>query len=243
MSAFKKIFTICVLLFSILLCQAQTKGYLGRRTGVSIGVRGMPYIGKMMIDENFLDFNLRFSTRIEYVLFKNFALGINYERVSDRIDIESYAVSQYVPLSYYQMSNLSSPLQKYYSKAFFRGNNIGYFLKFYFKQNNLSLAPLGKYFLMGYDWSRINIKDDGRYYNDANHTHLSTINSGTFFFGWGSQNIYYDYVTVDLFMGMGINRTGMDAADGNSNPLFQAESKLFSDNLFMIKLNIGWMLF
>lgn len=238
----KRVIIIVFLLLIGFASKSQSLGYMGRKFDVSIGLRGMPYTGKMFFNDNAMDWNLRFSTRLEYVLFKNFSIGFNYERVSDKIDFQTWSLSSELPLTYYQSSSQPEHLERITTNAFFRGNEYGYFMKFYFRKNFLSLAPLGKYFKFGYNWSTIDIVDDGRYFNDENYTNLKTIRSRTWYFGWGSQNIYYKYLTVDLFMGLGFNNE--DAKRHNDfYYLMDVDDKLFADNIFIIKLNVGWLLF
>ena len=84
------------------------------------------------------------------------------------------------------------------------------------------------------------------YFNNEDITLLHSVKSRTFAIGWGVQNVYYKYLTVDFRFGLGYNKVGFHAkVDGEyENPLFyKAESKLFSDNLFMLKLSVGWIIF
>jgi len=221
---------------------AQTKGYLGRQFNISVGLKGMPGTGKMFYDESLIDINLRYSTRIEYIMKKNFSMGINLEGVTDRINITNWAISQYSPYSYYQQSHSSTPLEQFTSKAYYRGYSYSLFMKFYFKQNYLSLAPIGRYIMFALDWNKNTVSDDGRYYNLDHPVELISYKSNTFYFGWGIQTILYKYMTFDLFMGFGINGFGLDYYS-SSNPLLYTAGKLYADNILMIKFNVGWMLF
>jgi hypothetical protein len=99
---------------------------------------------------------------------------------------------------------------------------------------------------MEYFFNNTHIKDDGRYLNNGTNTKLHSMSSRTFVIGWGVQNVYYKYLTVGVQLGVGFNNFGFSALkDGEyDHPMFYyQESKLFSDNLIMLKLNIGWVVY
>jgi hypothetical protein len=241
-----KVLIIVLLVPLSILCYSQNSGYLGRKIILSTGVRGMPFIGRLGVDENMLDFNLRWSTNAEFVVGKKISLGYVFERVSDKVILDNLTISEYLPIVYYNSGVPYNSAQEIESPAFFKGNNHGFFIKFFRNRNYGSIAPIGHYFIIEYFFNRTHIKDDGRFLNNGTNTLLHTVDSRTLTCGMGFQNVYYKYLIMGIQFELGYNRVGYRAlADGDDdNPMFyRQEAKLFSDNLVVIKFNVGWLLY
>lgn len=227
-------------------CYSQNTGYLGRKIMLSAGVRGMPFMGHLFQKENTLDFNLRWSANAEFIVSKKISLGYVFERVSDKVLLDNLTISEYLPIVYYNSGIVHNPAQEIQSPAFFKGNNHGIFIKFFRNKNYGSIAPIGHYFIVEYFFNRTHIIDDGRFLNNGTNTMLHTVNSRTLACGMGFQNIYYKYLILGFQFELGYNRVGYRALrDGDDdNPMFyKQEKKLFSDNLLVVKFNVGWLLY
>jgi len=239
-------FIVTIFLFQVtVFCIAQNPGYQGRKFIVSTGVRGMPFVGKLLSGENLLDCNLRWSANAEYVLLKNISVGYSFERVSDIVYLDNYTLSEYLPIFHNNAAIENNPVQSIESAAFFRGNNHGAFVKFYRHRVRGAIAPIGNYLILQYFFNNTHIVDDGRFLNNSTTTYLHSIKSRTLTLGWGFQNVYYKYLTAGVQIEVGFNKKGLQSIDDSyNNPMFyKQESKLFSDNLLMIKVNVGWLLF
>lgn len=237
---------IFVLLPLSIVCYSQNSGYLGRKIILSTGVRGMPFTGHLISEENTLDFNLRWSANAEFIVGKKISLGYVFERVSDQVLLDNLTISEYLPIVYYNSGIVHNSVEQISSPAFFKGNNHGLFIKFFRNRNYGSIAPIGHYFIIEYFYNRTNISDDGRFLNNGTKTLLHTINSRTITCGMGFQNVYYKYLILGIQFELGYNRVGYRALKegNNDNPMFyKQEAKLYSDNLLMIKFNVGWLLY
>jgi len=231
------------------LSQAQSPGYMGKKAALSIGASVSPLMGWLFSEEEIYDLNLKFNLRFEYVVARRIALGIQYERINDIIYLKNYGVTGSNPLIDLSPNGSSQSPAEFKSAANFYGNSYSGFVKFYNKGFG-SIAPVGRYFILEAQYSSVIVSDDGRYYN-GNPTELHRLNTMTVLLGVGIENVYFDHLTVDLSLNMGLNGAGIRGIQnekdyfeaGGNNMTRQIESKMFSDYIMLMRANVGWLIF
>ena len=239
--------------FSLLtfISNSQTPGYLGKKVILSGQVSGMPLVGYLAGNDSPIDLNLRYAVKTEFVLLKNLSLGLRLEKMEDIIYIRNWSTAAQLPIEML----IDPPMyyggwsEEYEFPANYSVLSYGTFLRLYNHINFGSIAPLGRYYNLEFQVNRVNVYDDGRYHNNGQR-YIHNLTTQTLIVGTGIQNIFFNHLTTDLSVNVGLNIAGLNAfkedyytSIASQNVFGRIDTKLFSDNIFSARLSIGWLLF
>jgi len=240
-----KSLTIIALLFVAINTRAQNPGYTGKHFIVSAGFKGMPFSGSMLINEDRLDFNLRYSVRLEYIAKHNLSFGFTFEGVNDQVKLNNLTSTRFAPIIIQERSTSSLPVN-----ASFKGNNYGVFAKFYSSESYGAIAPLGNYVITELYINDMIVHDKNRFFDNVPSGNYS-FTTATFVLGTGVQYILFNHLTVDISFNLGLNPIGIRGVkklseyenSGGNLSFKDPAKKMFSDNILYAKFNIGWLLY
>jgi len=229
---------------------AQNPGYLGKKVVLSTEASGMPITGFFISNEKIYDFNFKFAFKVESALKENLSTGIRIERSEDIIGLRKWSTSLLTPFEIMQFSSGISRPSESRSAAHYSVFNYSVFLRCY-RRNFGSIAPLGAYINLELQHSQIEVWDDGRYYNDSDQTKIHSLSTQNIIVGAGLQNIFFDRLSVDFSINLGLNYVGLNAQTDYRNyigkggsPVFRdIESKVLSDNILNSRISVGWLVF
>jgi hypothetical protein len=218
---------------------AQVPGYRGKKFMIKVNTKGMPVIGALLGRENYFDLNARFSVGADVVLSKSITAGVSMEQVNDIITLEKYG--NYLQSGY-------NGARKYETQANFYGYNFGANLKFFTHKTSGSIAPFGRFFIVEYLYSNIDVSDDGSFYasgkKDLNH-----IGAHSLALGLGSQKVLFNKITFEANVKAGLNTYGIHSFAKIDKRLVQDEvykastSKMATDFLLTVGIGIGFLAF
>lgn len=227
-------------LFSAASSLCQVPGYMGKKFIFEIGAQGLPAVGYFVSDEKFLDLNIRYSLGVDYVLTKRLCVGASIQQTNDVVFFKKHTNLSFLHDGYEEP-------QEYKSAANFYGLNYGLHLKIFSFKSSGSIAPFGRYAIVEYLINNIEITDDGRYYA-SEKKNLNQINTATFVLGIGSQKIFFNRIIIGVCMKFGLNGYGLMSLDKEERPFYDeitrvGSSKMFSDYLINVGLNLGFLAF
>ncbi|PZE16973.1 hypothetical protein DNU06_09485 [Putridiphycobacter roseus] len=229
---------------------SQNPGFQGKKFIVGTEIEGMPLVGAIISGEKLFDLNIRYGLKAEYVFLKNLSMGVKFQKSEDIIQLNNLSVSSYTPLQLALNSNLNSYRPtSFKSAANYSYNGYGMFVKIFNKEFG-SIAPLGQYFILEYQFGNVRVHDDGRFYNNA-QTEIHSLVVHNFILGGGLQNIFFNKLIVDLSINFGVNVPGAIAvknydeyiSNGGNALIRQIEIKGFSDSFLSTRIGIGYLLF
>lgn len=223
---------------------AQVPGYRGKKFMIKVNAKGMPIIGALLGRDHYFDLNARFSLGADVVLSKSITAGVSIEQVNDVIELEKYGKFSKTQNNINGVFNVT--LNKL--KANFYGYNFGANLKFFTHKTSGSIAPFGRFFIVEYVYSDIDVSDDGSFYasgkKDLNH-----FGAHSLVLGLGSQKVLFNRITFEANVKAGLNSYGIHSFAKTEKLLVQDEvyrastSKMGTDFLLTVGIGIGFLAF
>jgi hypothetical protein len=229
-------------IFTAMMGFAQPIGYMGKIVSVGYAMDGMPGTGKVFQNDKFLDFNTKHSFVVEMAVLKQLGLGFSYQQINDIVRLSKYTVSAQLPIDNSTLSNSSN--QHYYSNANFYGSAMHFYCKYFLFKGTGAIAPFGRYIILKYSKSEVDVTDDGRYYSSGK-TDLKTLSMEYFMIGYGTQKIYLDRLILDLGVQVGFPRVPFsELNDERKDEVTRiSEKKIVYDQLLNIHAGLSFLLF
>jgi hypothetical protein len=222
--------------------KAQTVGYLGKTFSIGYALNGMPGTGSIFQNDKFLDFNFKHSFVVELAVLKQLGLGFSYQQINDVVRLNKYTVSTQLPIDNNGQSSALN--QHYYSHANFYGSAKHFYCKFFLFKNTGAIAPFGRYVVLKYSQSEVEVTDDGRYYASGK-TDLQSVSMDYLSIGYGTQKIYFDRLILDLGFQVGVPTTFFEGLsdERKDEVTLVSDQKMVSDQFLNLHAGISLLLF
>jgi hypothetical protein len=225
----KYIISVFILISCFTIAHAQVPGFLGKKLTLSAGAYAGYSIGApAKVGSTNAGIDKRFFLGADYVIGRKWTAGIEYQKLSSALSLTfDNAVENATRVDEYTYA--------------LKANTFKFSFTHFGSKSNF-LAPVGRYFTLGFLMVNYTISDDKGYMFNAGRDLFKGHNIG-FSFDVGKRRVLYKQLVVDYAAQLALVIPNKNSESGLQNEFAQGGAdRLLAAHLVTFKLGLGWLI-